>query len=312
MKKISIIVPVFNTGKYLKKCIDSLVNQSLKEIEIIIVDDGSEENIKEIIKEYKDKIIYIKSPHKGIGYTRNTGIKKATGEYIGFVDSDDYVNKNMYESYYKYAIENDLDLVVGNYNKVFKDNTTILNVPYFDISNIKDNPSIITNIDYGPCNKLFKRDIIIKNNIYFEEELKYEDMPFISKFLYNSKSIGHINEAHYNYVVRDKSETTSFNERNFDIFKIMDIFNNTFNGKYKEEVEYIVVSKLLDYNIQQRTNKDQTFKNRFINTSFEYINNNYPKYKNNKYLKKENILKRIIKQNKLITILYCYLYKYIK
>jgi glycosyltransferase involved in cell wall biosynthesis len=94
--KISIIVPVYNTKKHLDKCLSSLVNQTIKDRKIIIINDGSTEDITEIIKKYKGKIDYYKNKNHGIGYTRNFGIRKAKGEYIGFVDSDDYVENNTY------------------------------------------------------------------------------------------------------------------------------------------------------------------------------------------------------------------------
>lgn len=306
--KVSVIVPVYNSIEYLDRCLNSLVNQTLKEIEIIVVDDGSSDDYSQILKKYEKNIIYRKNNHKGIGFTRNTGIKLAKGEYIGFVDSDDFIEKDMYKEYYNYAIKNKLDLVVGNYFRIQNKTKYIQRIPYFKIGGISSNKEILTKIDYGPCNKLFKASVLKSKKILFEEDLKYEDMPFVSKALYYSKRIGHINKAYYNYEVRDGSETTSFDPKNFDIFRVLGIFSNVFKKKYPEETEFIVVSKLLDYNIQQRNNKDKNMRNDFINQSFKYIQDNFPDYKYNKYLKKESTLKRFIKNNKIITILYCYFY----
>lgn len=306
--KVSVIIPVYNTGKYLGKCLDSLVNQTLKEIEIIVVDDGSKEDIKSTIGKYGNKITYIKNKHKGIGYTRNTGIKKAKGEYIGFVDSDDYVDINMYKDYYEYALSNDLDLVVGNVIRHKEDKEAIISIPYFEISNIKKNPKILINIDYGPCNKIYRRDLILKHKILFDEKLKYEDLPFVANALNKSKKIGHINKAYYFYTIREASQTTTFSENNFDIIKILDYYSKIFKKEYFLEAEYVIVNKLLDYNIQQRNNKDKNMKTKFINKSFDYINDYFPNFKNNIYLKEEPFKKRFIKNNKTITMLYCYLY----
>jgi len=305
--KLSVIVPVYNTRKYLDKCLNSIISQSLKDIELIVINDGSKENIDDIIKKYKDKVIYIKNDNHGIGYTRNLGIKKANGEYIGFVDSDDFIECDMYLKYYKFAKENNLDVIVGNYYEYHKDYKKEVKTESFDIGNIYDNKEILIKVNYGPCNKIFKRDILIDNNIWFEENLKYEDMPFILKALKHSKRVGHLNESYYNYNVRNLSETTTVNERNFDIFKIFDVINNYYNHdkELSEEIEYLNISKLLDYNIQQRKQKDSNLRNKFINQTFKYINNNFPNYKQNKYFKKHNILKRIIMENKVITKLYC-------
>jgi hypothetical protein len=152
--------------------------------------------------------------------------------------------------------------------------------------------------------------MIIKNNILFEEHLKYEDMPFVLKALKYSKKIGHLNASYYNYMVRNSSETTTIDKRGFDIFKIFDIVNDIFknNKTLRYEIEYLNISKLLDYNIQQRKQKNKTLRNEFINYTFDYINENFPNYKNNKYWKKENLIKRIIKQSKFITKIYCQVY----
>jgi CDP-glycerol glycerophosphotransferase len=114
--KVSVIVPVYNVEKYLAKCLDSLVHQSLKEIEIIVVNDSTKDNSQEIIDTYKTQFpsivqSYIKE-NGGVGEARNFGLKHASGEYIGFIDSDDYVELDMYEKMYELACKNDSDLVV--------------------------------------------------------------------------------------------------------------------------------------------------------------------------------------------------------
>ncbi len=285
--KVSVIVPVYNTGRYLEKCLDSLVNQTLKDIEIIVINDGSTEDISLIIKKYKNKIKYFENTNHGIGYTRNFGIKKAKGKYIGFVDSDDYVDKDMYLKYYDFAEKNNLDVVVANYKKHTNKDVIEMKINHFDIASIYENKRILVDIDYGPCNKIFRRELLIDNDIYFEEHLKYEDMPFVIKTLKYSKKIGHLDEAYYNYVVRGNSETTTVNERSFDIFKIFDIVNKIFekDTELYDEIEYLNVFKLLDYNIHQRKQKDNKLRNKFIDKTFEYIITRFPKFRNNKYFK---------------------------
>ncbi len=307
--KVSVIVPVYNTRQYLDKCLKSLVNQTLKGIEIIVINDGSKEEVDDIIKKYQDKIVYIKQENHGIGYTRNFGIKKAKGEYVGFVDSDDYVDLEMFEQYYNFANQNKLDMVIGNYNKITNDKIDKIKIEPFEIGNIYQNKQILTTVDYGPCTKIFKRTMLKKNNIYFEEKLKYEDMPFVIKALKHSQKIGYLDGYYYNYNVRVNSETTSFDKKNFDIFKIFDIINQYFkNDPFKEELECLMVYKLLDYNILQRKQKDAALRNKFIDKVFSYINKHFPNYKNNKYLQKEKLIKKIIKYNKIITKFYCFIY----
>ena len=121
-KDISIIVPIYNSEKYLKKCIDSIINQTKKELEIILINDGSTDNSEKIIKEYKDKRIkYIKNTNQGIGTTRNQGIKEATGKYLMFIDSDDYIENNACELLYNKAEKDNLDMVVCDFYREKED-----------------------------------------------------------------------------------------------------------------------------------------------------------------------------------------------
>ena len=118
---ISIIVPIYNAEKYLKKCLDSLVNQTKKELEFILINDGSTDKSEEIVKTYKDeRIKYFKNKNQGIGKTRNFGIEKATGKYIMFLDSDDYFSSDACEILYKEAEKEKADLIVFDYYRVEK------------------------------------------------------------------------------------------------------------------------------------------------------------------------------------------------
>ena len=143
MIKVSLIVPVYNTDKYLKKCLDSLLNQTLKDIEIIIINDGSKDNSDNIINSYHDKRIkYFKQENKGIGKTRNLGIKKSQGEYLAFVDSDDYLDSHFCEYLYVKCHNNDCDIAICDYYEE-KDNLKRINFKSFNDTNLKENPEVI-------------------------------------------------------------------------------------------------------------------------------------------------------------------------
>ena len=142
MIKVSVVVPVYNTEKYLRRCLDSLVNQTLKDIEIIVIDDASPDNANEILKEYekkyKDKVkVFHNKTNKGIGYNRNFGIKKATGKYVLFVDSDDFVDEQTCEKMYEKASKDDLDLVICKFHKMLEKDDDLVEIepdfkiPYF-------------------------------------------------------------------------------------------------------------------------------------------------------------------------------------
>lgn len=313
MKKgISIIVPIYNSEKYLNKCIDSLINQTEKNIEIILVNDGSTDNSEEIIKEYKDKRIkYYKNKNQGIGKTRNFGIEQATGSYIMFVDSDDYIEKNACEKMYNKAVNENLDVVLCDFYKEY-DNGNIeeIHTNSFNNSSLKENPNIIT--DYlCPWAKIYDRKMIIDNNIKFVENLKYEDAPFVIKALCTAKKIGKIDECLNYYLIHDNSETTVRDKKCFDILQIIDIIRNyTSNFDYlKEKIDELTVRIITNYTIQQRQQSSQETAMDFIDKAFDYLKKEVPDYKNNKYYIGRSIVKRTIEKNRLLTKLYITIYR---
>ena len=315
--KISVIIPVYNSSIYLKKCLDSIVNQTLKEIEIIIINDGSIDDSKKIIEEYKnnyDNIIFIDQKNKGIGKTRNIGIKKASGEYITFVDSDDYIKEDMLEKYYNYAKKHDCDLVIGSYIKKIGNKEIIFENNKFKIGNVKTTPQILYLIEYGPCAKLYKRKMLIDNNIYFDEKRKYEDMPFVSKVLLKSKLIGQIIKPYYYYVIHDNSETTTMDERVFDILDILKEIKDYYKREYylRDELDYVIIDKVTTYMLQQRVQKNKKVRKEFIDSGYEFLNLNIKNWKKNKYYKKTSLIKRIIKNHKIILKMYCNVYAFLK
>ena len=221
MVKVSIIVPVYNTAKYLSMCIESLINQTLKDIEIILINDGSTDESESIIKKYKDKRIkYIFKKNEGIGKTRNLGIEKTNGEYLAFIDSDDYIEPNFCEVMYNKAIKDECDIVICDYYKDINERLEEVKFASFKDTNLKENPEIINLINLGPCNKIYKKDLFKNQKNRFVENLKYEDAPFVCRLLLSAKKIGKIDECLAHYVIHEKSETTTRDERIFDILKI--------------------------------------------------------------------------------------------
>lgn len=312
--KVSVIVPVYNTEKYLKNCIDSLLKQNFEDYEIIVINDLSPDNAEEIIKSYNDKkIVYIKNKtNKGIGYNRNLGIKKAKGEYVCFIDSDDYVKEDFISKMYNYSKENNLDLCVCDYVNVDEEGNKLkeFNLSDFCITNYEENNKILCEINLAPWNKLYKKDMLVKNKIEFSETLKYEDLSFVALSIKNSKKIGKINEQLNYYTIHNNSETTTRDKRVFDIFKQLDIVRNEYkSGKYLDE---LTVSVLLNYTIQQRYQIDKDTQSKFIDDAFKYLNDNNIDYKHSEYIKNRSFLKRLIEKNKFITKIYCKIYSMLK
>lgn len=312
MKDISIIVPIYNAEKYLNKCLDSLINQTKKELEFILINDGSTDTSEEIIKNYKDnRIKYFKNKNQGIGKTRNFGISKAQGKYLMFLDSDDYLALDACEKLYDKAEKEKLDIVMNDFIKIFDDGRKeYIKQPNFKNSSLKNNPNIISE-NLSPWAKLYSTKLIKKNNIKFVEDLKYEDAPFVIEALDKANNIGKINEALNYYVIHGNSETTVLDKKVFDILKIVDIIRKYSQGKeyLKEKIDELTVRIITNYTIQQRNQKDKKTAIKFIDKAFDYLKKEIPDYKNNKYYKNRGIIKRTIEKNKLLTKIYVKLYK---
>lgn len=310
MAKVSLIVPIYNSQNYLEKCIKSLLNQTLKDIQIILINDGSTDGSEKIIKSFDDeRIVYISKNNEGIGKTRNLGIDKATGEFLAFVDSDDYLNEHFCEYMYQKAVNDDCDLVVCDF---FEDRNTLVGIKFKDFkdTNLRETPELINNINLGPCNKLYKKSLFDDKSNRFEENLKYEDAPFVVKMLLSANRIGKVNDYLTYYVIHSNSETTIRDKRMYDILEITDIIVNDL-----KKVDYpndslvsLAVMILTDYTIQQRYISDVKYRHYFINKAFKYLNNLDRKWRRCSYLKRFPSLKRYVKTSKLLTKIYCDLY----
>ena len=310
MTKVSLIVPIYNSQNYLEKCIKSLISQTLKDIQIILINDGSTDNSEKIIKSFDDeRIVYISKNNEGIGKTRNLGIDKATGEFLAFVDSDDYLNEHFCEYMYQKAVNDDCDLVVCDF---FEDRNTLVGIKFKDFkdTNLRETPELINNINLGPCNKLYKKSLFDDKSNRFEENLKYEDAPFVVKMLLSANRIGKVNDYLTYYVIHSNSETTIRDKRMYDILEITDIIVNDL-----KKVDYpndslvsLAVMILTDYTIQQRYISDVKYRHDFINRAFKYLNNLDRKWRRCSYLKRFPSLKRYVKTSKLLTKIYCDLY----
>lgn len=237
--KVSIILPVYNVAPYLRQSLDSIIAQTLSDIEIICVDDGSTDESGQILDEYKEKDERIKVIHKknaGTGAARNDGLKIATGECIGFVDPDDWILPNMYERLYNLLQDKGLDIVMFTPD-VYNDKTgKHEGFLYFQDSNFPKflddkvfNKDDISPFSYPMCvwNKLYRKRLFDENNIEFAEGLDFEDHKVIFKSLFTAKRIYFIREKLYVYRHSREGSILSDNDtRMFDHIKIYDIVEN--------------------------------------------------------------------------------------
>ena len=235
--KVSVIIPIYNVEKYLDRCVQSVRNQTLRDIEIILVDDGSPDNCPAMCDEYAKLDTRIKVIHKenaGLGYARNSGLEIASGEYVAFVDSDDFVNADMYEKLYNTAKSNKLDTCYCSfkyYNSktsrfrsrsevkdftVFKDNMAVKS---FLLDMIGPNLGYPHEVKYLMCvwKAIYSLDIIKLNNILFDNEkvIASEDILFHCLYLPKAKSVGFIPDCCYNYCDNENSISRTYDNKKF-------------------------------------------------------------------------------------------------
>ena len=297
MIKVSIIVPVYNTEKYLTKCIKSLINQTLKEIELIFVNDGSTDNSKNIINEFKIKdkrIKLINQENSGQGKARNVGLANAKGEYIAFVDSDDYVLKDTYEILYKRAKKDNLDMVLFDYYFSYEDKLVKKPSIIMDGKEKIINDGEYITLTPSPCNKLIKKTFLDKSKFKFAEGFMYEDLAAIPLLgLYNPKIV-YINKYLYYYVQSTSSETRNdtYKEKYEDIFKaIKYLYDNMIDKGKNLELEYLVTYHFL-YSANLNFYKYKKYRN--IDKVASDMHLYFPKWYNNSLVLKHFNKKEIV------------------
>lgn len=236
MQEISIVVPAYNVSNYIGRCLDSLVNQKMKNIEIIVIDDGSTDSTYEIVDSYRKKYNFIKllrQVNSGVSAARNLGILKSLGRYIAFIDPDDWIDSEMYYTLYNEQINQNTDLVYCGYvrefdfskHKYYEDFTWLpLKVEKEKISQIYIRHMIgkvnqFSPVFQGYCWRgLYKKDILIKNNINFHNQTKYfsEDLLFNLEYLLCCETVSFVPKHMYHYMYSSKSIVAKYNEKYWD------------------------------------------------------------------------------------------------
>lgn len=265
--KVSVIIPVYNTSLYLNECLDSVLNQSLKEIEVICVDDGSDDDSLKILKEYEKKDCRIKvltQNHRGGGAARNKGLEIATGEYLSFLDSDDFFESNMLESIYARCKKAHADIGVfrvkrydNNTKKIISDKTSFVekNMPSkLAFSPLDMQKNIFNTFQTWPWNKLFRRHFIEKEGIKFQEISRTNDMYFVNTALVRAKRITALPKELVNYRVGTTNNCQATNHlAPTDFFKALlalqdELIENFSNKEYMKSFANLVV-RSCNYNL---------------------------------------------------------------
>ena len=300
MKSVSVIVPFYNVEGYIGRCLDTLVKQTLGDIEIILVNDGSKDRSKIVVdkylKEYPEKIVYLEKENGGLSDARNYAIPYAKGEYIAFLDSDDYVEYTMYKDMYELAKKENSDMVECDFyweypykNKTKEDKGLIYN----------GKKEMIEKVRVVAWNKLIKKDILEKSKIIFPKGYRYEDVEFTYKLVPYLNKVSFLKKPCVHYIQREGSISNNQNERNKEIFDVLghviDFYKeNDLYEEYKDELEYIYIRYAFCSSLLRIVKiKDQNIQQELLDLTWEKVNTNFPEWKKNPILKSKKDLKSI-------------------
>ena len=243
--KVSVIVPVYNGEQYIQQCCEQLVQQSLKDIEIIFVNDGSKDKTALLLNHCADKyenVVVLHQQNKGVSAARNFGIREAAGKYVGFVDVDDQIDNDMYEVLYSFAMTNNLDVACMD-NIGARGEKTI-----FSNANEWMSALFLADINMSACTKLVKKSIV--NGKAFPEGKRInEDLCAVYKFFSISHSVGVINFNKYHYIHREgsSSRALTFTDKYFDAIEIADWITKDAKEKFPDLLDAIEARKAKTY-----------------------------------------------------------------
>lgn len=317
-KKVSIIVPCFKAEKYLPRCLESLVNQTLQEIEIICVNDGSPDKCIEIIKEYKrkfnDKIVIIDKVNEGVWKARKDGIEIAAGEYIGFVDADDYVAANFAEKLYTEAKSKNADIVVCGFDRIDMDTGKLYSqemcIRNKQVTNIRKNPECILALNTALWNKFYKAQLLKKVKDLQNPPKILEDMMFLMLVYVNAKKVAFVSESLVSYMVHLDSTINMIKKEQIEstylsICELRDIYENS-NKEFLEVLDamaflHLGVSLMFRLSYDAECNLKETIYN-----NLSFLNEHFPTWKKSKYMKLSYIINKEFGNYKLYIVRWFY------
>lgn len=291
---ISIIIPVYNMEKYLEKCLNSIFNNKIEniELEVICVNDGSMDSSLDILNaflnNYPDLLKVITIENSGVSNARNIGIKAAKGEYITFIDSDDWVSEDFIEKIHN-AIKDNPESELFIFDTIFAGQKEEIHEEHIS--------DTIYNTENHACCKVFKKNIVEKNNILFPVNIKLgEDMVFTFKYIFSINNYLYINEAiyYYRYSREGSTMTSQINNVYKQIFDACDelykyCIDKNLIHKINEELEYLFIKNIIIRNTPKIIKSNKNIKSimKEINEEINYMNEKFENWQENKYLKRD-------------------------
>lgn len=291
---VSVIVPVYNVEQYLNKCLDSLVNQTLSNIEIIIVNDGTRDNSQEIINEYVEKYprivrSFIKK-NGGLSDARNYGVPFSRGEFIGFVDSDDYIELDTYQKMYEEAVRSNSDLVMMDYIVEYPSKNERVT-----LRRCSEKKELFIDMKAAAWNKLYRREWLISTGVMFPKGLIYEDTEFFLKIIPHLRKFSFADGVSVHYVQRTGSIANTQGAKTGNIFTIFSNVYKYYNdqeliAEYQDELEYVTARTLLCSSFERIAKiSDVNFRHELSRKTFLELKRMFPNWKKNRYLKHNSI-----------------------
>lgn len=290
MIKVSVIVPVYNGVKFIDLCANSLLQQTYHNFEIIFVNDGSTDQSYEMLKHYQDNtdlsIEIINKENGGQASARNLGIQKANGEFVCFVDIDDYVSEHMLEKLVKAQEETESDIVWCNAYLVKNNN----NIGMLD-TNMLCNENVCKEYminNAGPWRKLIRKSLLINNDLIFPLMRFYEDVAIVPAYGVYTDKITYVNDPLYYYVLHEGStmHQLTYNKKLECIFEAMEYLNEKCKGDYREELEYIYIDHLLHAASLRFFAFDEG--KVMLNKVVQIMSEQFPRWNKNTYYKKRD------------------------
>lgn len=297
MIKISIIVPVYNVEQYLPRCLDSLMSQSLQDIEVICVNDGSPDKCAFILADYEkkfpDKIVVINKKNEGVWKGRRDGIRIARGEYIGFVDSDDYVTHDYAETLYNAARNRRSDICVCGFERVDMETGKVYSREMCKDDklsiDLEQNPELIVEINGAPWNKIYRSEILKNLDDLSSPPKIFDDLMFQLLAYLNARTISFVNSSLIYYMIRSDSIMTTIKAEQIEptyqsMLEIRNIYKIKASTKLRETLDTIAFLHLgisLMFRIYNTKGTDFYTINK---RNRQYLNDNFPKWRSSKYL----------------------------
>lgn len=277
---VSVIVPVYNVEKYIQRCVDSILNQTFKNFELILVNDGSTDNSLKMLEKYKNnkKVKIYSQENQGPAIARNYGISVSKGKYVMFIDSDDYIDSNYIESYYQNINENNYDIVIGGYKRVVGDKIQFVQ----KLKSEEFSKYIVT----GPYCRIIKKEFLQKNNINFLNTNSSEDVYFNLMIYNKTNKIGIIDNTGYYYFYNSNSISNTAHKgfkKDIKVIELLDLIN--IEESYNLELnQYYIIRYVIWYLLYSgRTATSDSFVKKY-ECLFSWLEKNISNYKKNKYL----------------------------